>query len=166
MSCLGLCGKNIIYSHLVITTNSLLLPQCLSVWLLDKNICVTTLSKLLICLRTKPQQDRLLCINHNCLRIILSLPPAKQTGQFSSAPLAPEKWKKRNMAAVHAKELSGTLCPPSPSPIIQKAHFPWLPAAECELLTSWITVWDLLYMEKFPQQHILVRSSHIYTGGQ
>lgn len=37
---------------------------------------------------------------------------------------------------------------------------------KCVQLTSWITVWDLLYMQKFPQQHILVRSSHIYTGGQ
>ena len=34
------------------------------------------------------------------------------------------------MASAHAKELSGTLRPPSPSPIIQKAHFSWLPAAE------------------------------------
>ncbi len=34
------------------------------------------------------------------------------------------------MASAHAKELSGTLHPPSPSPIIPKAHFPWLPSAE------------------------------------
>lgn len=40
------------------------------------------------------------------------------------------------MAAFHVKELSGTLYPPNSSPIIQKAHFPWLPAAECEQLTS------------------------------
>lgn len=40
------------------------------------------------------------------------------------------------MASAYAKGLSGTLCPPGPSPIIQKAHFPWLPADECVQLTS------------------------------
>lgn len=34
------------------------------------------------------------------------------------------------MVLAHAKELSGTLRPPSQSPIIQKAHFLWHPAAE------------------------------------
>lgn len=40
------------------------------------------------------------------------------------------------MASAQAKGLSGTLCPPSPGPIIQKAHFPWLPAAVYVQLTS------------------------------
>lgn len=34
------------------------------------------------------------------------------------------------MASAHAKELSGTLRPPNTRTIIQKAHFPWLPAGE------------------------------------
>lgn len=51
-------------------------------------------------------------------------------------------------------------------PLPKKLIFLGSRQLKCAQLTSWITVCDVLYMEKFPQQHILVRSSHIYTGGQ
>lgn len=91
----------------------------------------------------KTQYGRLLCIDHNGFGIILSLPPAKWTGQFPSAPLAPraqcqqnKDWRKRNMASAHAKELSGTLCPPNPFPLSKKLIFLGSQQPKCVQLTS------------------------------
>lgn len=60
-----------------------------------------------------------------------------------SASLAPRAERQQNkgqrtenVASAQAKGLCGTRCPRSPGAIIQKAHFPWLPAAECVRLTS------------------------------
>ncbi len=76
-------------------------------------------------------------------------------------------WRRRNMASAHAKELSGTLRPLNPSPIIPKAHFPWLPSAECVQLTSWITVcytWRSFHSNTFLLDHLIFILEGIKVG--
>lgn len=52
------------------------------------------------------------------------------------------------MASDNSKELSGTLCRPNPSPIIQNIPFLWLLTPEMCVVNISIAVCNLLYLER------------------